>query len=96
MNNINEEIKQTIISIIVDILPDAKIYLFGMYGAACPESRIPIAINAGEPLSQFTIDEIKNVIEAQDIVYDVDIVDFQKLSEKERGAIAKEGVVWRA
>jgi len=89
--------KEMIIKIIVMLIPEAQIYLFGSYARKEPKigSDIDIAIDAGRRL---TLDELKNakrLIEALPISQGVDIVDFHRIPVKMRKSILAEGILWK-
>jgi predicted nucleotidyltransferase len=65
MKNLDEKIKQKIIAVISALIPDAKIYLFGSRarGTNAGRADIDIALDAGKPLLQRDVDEVKVCLE---------------------------------
>lgn len=102
MNNKNkeleEEVKQKILSLLMALFPNAKIYLFGSRarGRNSPLSDIDIALDIGKKLPIADVDEAKAVMESLNIIYKVDIVDFHSISPVMQALINKEKIVWKA
>jgi uncharacterized protein len=99
MDGIDERKKQKIISLISALLPEAKIYLFGSRarGTHTELSDIDLALDAGERVSRRVINEIKDVLEATNIINSIDVVDLHgPISSAMRDMILKEGVLWKA
>lgn len=92
------EVKDKIVVLLSALFPHAKIYLFGSRatGRNSPFSDIDIAIDAGKRLPIANVDEAKSVMEALNIPYKVDIVDFHYISPAMQNIIMKEKVVWKA
>jgi predicted nucleotidyltransferase len=90
--------KQRIITIISMFLPNAKIYLFGSYarGDFRVGSDLDIAIDNGEPFSLAQRGQIINMIDALNLIQEVDVVDVQSLPDALRKAIKKEGILWKS
>lgn len=86
-----------IITIITMFFPEAKIYLFGSYasGDYRRSSDIDIAIDAGRRLRLAEKGQIRNMIDALNLIQEVDIVDFYSLPEDMKKDILREGVAWK-
>ena len=97
-NTIAPEIKEQIIKHIHVILPEVKIILFGSRarGTASKWSDIDIALDGGKPLSNIKVDEIKSVLQATNIPYKIEVVDFHMVSNQMKQSIQKEGIVWKS
>ncbi len=69
--------KETIIKLLRVLHPDLRIYLFGSRarGTNAPEADIDLALDRGRKLTISELSIIKNIIEALDIPYMVDVVD---------------------
>ena len=91
------EEKDKIITIITMFFPQAKIYLFGSYarGDYKRSSDIDIAIDNGEPISIIQKQQIKNMIEALNMIQNTDVVDFQSVPSELQKNILKDGIVWK-
>lgn len=98
MENVSQEDKYKITGLISVLVPKAKIILFGSRarGTNAPRSDIDIAVDAGIPLPHVVIDEAKSMLEASNIMYRVDVVDLNSVSERMRSSILHEGIVWKA
>lgn len=90
--------KDKIITIISMFFPEAKIYLFGSYarGDFTRSSDLDIAIDIGRPVPLVEKSQIKNMIEALNLIQNVDIVDFHTVPEALQQNIIKEGIVWKS
>lgn len=98
MHGIDERNKQKIIDLIGVLLPNAKIYLFGSRarGTHTERSDIDLALDAGAPIPRIIIGEIKDVLEATNIINSIDVVDlYGSISPRMKEAILKEGVLWK-
>lgn len=98
MDGVDERNKQKIIDLIGVLLPNAKIYLFGSRarGTHTERSDIDLALDAGAPIPRIIIGEIKDVLEATNIINSIDVVDLHgALSPRMKEAILKEGVLWK-
>jgi predicted nucleotidyltransferase len=95
-NSIPQEDK--IIKIITMFYPKSKIYLFGSYarGDSTRSSDIDIAVDTGELIPIVPREQIKNMIEALNLVQKVDLVDFNAVPSELQHNILKEGhLLWR-
>lgn len=95
--NLETEIKEKIIGLLTTLFPDAKIYLFGSRATGVNQkySDIDIAIDNKTQIPLIDIDEANSIMEALNIPYKVDIVDFNHVSEIMRNSIIKEGILWK-
>jgi uncharacterized protein len=99
MHGIDEQDKQKIINLIGSLLPNAKIYIFGSRarGMHSERSDIDLALDTGERISHRIIGEIKDVLEATNIINSIDVVDAHgPIPPAMRDAILKEGVLWKS
>jgi uncharacterized protein len=96
--SIEEQYKQKIINLIVALHPQIKIYLFGSQatGTQVHGSDIDIALDAGKQMKRSAVGEIREVLNATDIPYKIDVVDLHLISEKMREMILKEGILWKS
>lgn len=92
-----EKEKNKIIHIVLSVIPDAKIFLFGSYasGNARDDSDIDIAISSKSKISRFEIAEILNMIEASRIAKKVDIVDLDNIEADFKKEIKSNMVIWK-
>lgn len=97
MNNITEEHKQKIISIISSLLPDCKVYLFGSRatGDYSHGSDVDIAIITKEKCEPSVVGEVREVLNATNIPHKIDVVDFHRTSKEMKEIILKEGILWK-
>lgn len=98
MENISPEDKSKITGLISVLIPKAKIILFGSRarGTNAERSDIDIAVDSGIPLSHLAVDEIKSMLQASNIMYKIDVVDFNNVSENMRKLILHDGIVWKS
>jgi predicted nucleotidyltransferase len=96
--NINEQYKQKIINLIVALHPHVKIYLFGSQatGTQVHGSDIDIALDAGKRMDRAAVGEVREVLNATDIPYKIDVVDFHFVPEKMQSMILAEGILWKS
>jgi len=97
MTGIDEQIKDKIIALISALLPEAKIYLFGSRarGTHGRRSDIDIAVDTGQKLPIAVVDEIKSVLEATNMMYTVDVLDFNSVRAEMRQSILEERIIWK-
>jgi len=97
MKKLDEKIKQKIIAVISALIPDAKIYLFGSRarGTNVERADIDIALDAGRPLPQRDVDEVKSMFRESNIMYKIDVVDFHQINEAMKEEILRERVAWK-
>jgi predicted nucleotidyltransferase len=95
--SIPEEDKHKIIALISALIPEAKIYLFGSRARNTNSewSDIDIALDAGTRLPKLTVSEIRDIMEATNLPYKVDIVDFHAVYEALQQAILKDRILWK-
>jgi len=84
------------IRVLKALFPSAKIILYGSRarGDARPHSDIDIAIDVGEKVSRYDINEAQSMLSEMNIIYKVDIVDYHAVSEVLQKEIDKDGVLW--
>ncbi len=89
--------KDKIIKIIEMFFPTATIYLFGSYarGDFRDRSDLDIAIDNKTRLPLVERSQIKTMIEALNLIQNVDIVDFQSVPKNIQQNILTEGIVWK-
>lgn len=94
---VSEEHKSKILALINAIAPQAKVYLFGSRarGTNAEWSDIDLALDAGQALPELMASELKNIMEASNLPYKVDVVDLYQISDAMRRAILKDKVVWK-
>lgn len=95
---IDQKDKEKIIALISALAPDAKIILFGSRarGKFSKSSDIDIALDMGDKIPVLLIGEIIDVLNASDIIPNIEIVDFYFASEEMKELIKREGIVWKA
>lgn len=93
---VDEKTKSKIIGILQVLFPGAKIYLYGSRarGDNREWSDIDIALDAGKKLDFFDVCEARNLFEASNISYKIDVVDIFSVSTDMKEDILKEGVLW--
>jgi predicted nucleotidyltransferase len=99
MHTLDERDKRKIIDLITVLVPNAKIYLFGSRarGTNTERSDIDLALDAGEKIPRRIVHEIKDVLEATNIVNSIDVIDLNgAISDSLRSVILKEGVLWKS
>lgn len=96
MNYIMPEIKHKIIYVIKAVIPDAKVFLYGSQARndAKSKSDIDIAIQSKNKISRFDIGEIKDMLDASNILNSIDIVDLDSVDEEFKNEISKEMIEW--
>lgn len=94
---IRQEDKEKIIRIIDALFPGSKIFLYGSRarGTYHHASDIDIAIDAHHKLERVLIGEVKDMLNASNIVHKIDVVDFHNIPAEMRNDIIKEGTVWK-
>ncbi len=90
--------KDLIIRMLDALLPGVKIYLFGSRARGTHKftSDIDLALDMGRKLDLSEIAQARNVLEAVDILRNVDIVDLHSVSPEMKKDILKEGIVWKS
>ncbi len=93
---IDEKIKRKIIAIIRAVLPNVKIYLFGFRatGHFRERSDIDIALDDRKKLDRLDVMEIKDMLEASNIMLHFDILDLYAVDATMKEKILKQGILW--
>ena len=88
---IDEESKRKIIAVIAGLFPKAQIYLFFFLSRNTHSqwSDIDIALKEEKKISRYAI------IEASNMPYKIDIVDFNSVTDDMRQSIENEGILWK-
>lgn len=63
-------------------------------GDAGPSSDIDLALDTGEKIHRLDIAQALNVVEALNIPYKIDIVDYRSVPEVMQKFIDRDGVLW--
>jgi amidophosphoribosyltransferase len=94
---IDEKSKQKIICIISALLPNASIYLFGSRarGSYQKGSDIDIALDEKNRINFVAIGELNDLFEASNIIYKIQVVDINAVSEKMRENILQDKIIWK-
>lgn len=97
MENIDKTTQEKIINLIIALIPDAKIYLFGSRarGTHRKWSDIDLALDVGSVLPNVKIGEVKDVLAATNMPYKVDVLDFQNVSIDMQNIIKKDMKIWK-
>ena len=95
---IEEKYKEEIVKFLTPLFLKAKIYLFGSQarGDATQVSDIDLAIDDCRRLSSLELAKTKNILEAINILYSVDVVDFTTLPDNLKKTILEEGILWKS
>jgi predicted nucleotidyltransferase len=95
---INKDYQQKIINLITALHPKVKIFLFGSQatGTQVHGSDIDIALDAEKPMNRAEVGEVREILNATDIPYKIDVVDFHSVPEAMQKMILKEGIVWKS
>ena len=95
---LEKEYKDKIIELLTALFPKAKIYLYGSRARDTESTRsdIDIAIDAGEKLKSRYIGEAQDVLEATIIPYQFDVIDLNRVPQRLREEVLKEGVLWKS
>ena len=91
-----ERYKKILSKIIEDIIPNAKIYLFGSRARLSHQegSDIDLAIDSGNKIDIKTILKLHTKIEETSIPLSVDLIDFNNIKPELKNEIIKEGILW--
>lgn len=94
---LDEKYKKKIIALVNALAPDAKIYLYGSRarGTNNEWSDIDIALDADKPIERLTIGELRDIMEASNLPYNVDIVDVHNISPEMYNSIMRDKIVWK-
>lgn len=93
---IDEKTKKIIIGVIKTLIPTAQIYLFGSRarGTHAARADIDIAIDAGHKLERISVGEIRDMLNASNIPYKIDVIDLHNVSEAMKKSVLDEGIAW--
>jgi predicted nucleotidyltransferase len=94
---IDNALKQKIIGIVKVLVPKVKIYLYGSRarGTHNERSDIDIALDRGEKIPRIDVGEVRDMLNASNIIYKIDVVDLNSISPEMREVILKEGLLWK-
>ncbi len=97
-SGLDEKTKNKIVGIISVLIPDAKIYLFGSRarGSHKRYSDIDIALDAGKPLENVDVDEVKCMLNESNIHQLIDVLDFHSVDLAMQESIMQERVIWKS
>lgn len=97
-SGLDEKTKNKIVGIISVLIPEAKIYLFGSRarGSYKKSSDIDIALDAGKPLENVDVDEVKSMLNESNIRHLIDVLDFHSVNASMQESIVQERVVWKS
>lgn len=95
---LQEEYQTKIITLISALLPKVKIYLFGSRAREKNHetSDIDIALDAGEKMTLVDVGEVREILNATNIPYKIDVVDFHRVYPAMQEMILKEGILWKS
>lgn len=86
MNVINPETQDKIIRLICALIPHAKIY---------QHNDIEIVLDAGSPLDEMVLNEIRYVLKDNHIPNTFEIIDYYKLSAGAKKQVDSERNIWK-
>jgi predicted nucleotidyltransferase len=94
---IPQEIQQKIIRIIKALIPETRIYLYGSRarGDFHPRSDIDIALDAGKKLERIEVGEVRDVLEATNMIYHFDVIDLNNIPDDLRKNIIRDAILWK-
>ena len=97
MENIDRATQDKIVSLVTALIPGVKIYLFGSRARQTHSkwSDIDLALDGGCQLPNAKVDEIKSVLEATNMPYKVDVLDFYSVSADMQASIKRDGKIWK-
>ena len=95
--NVRSEDKKKIIDLICAVLPNATIYLYGSRARSDHSQRsdVDIAIDIGDKITFGKLGEVRSILDASNVIYRIDVVDYQSASGKFRTLIDKDKIVWK-
>jgi len=95
---VDERAREIIIGVISVMIPQAKIYLFGSRarGDFKRYSDIDIALDAGVPLRNVDVDEVKSMLNESNIRQLIDVLDYHSVNSAMQESIMKEKIVWKS
>ena len=96
-SGIDQAYQKKIIGILSTLFPSAEIYLFGSRarGTQSQWSDIDIALKEEKKISRTGIDEAISMLQASNIPYKIEIVDFNAVTQDMRSSIVDEGILWK-
>lgn len=96
IDGLDEETRRKIYGILKILFPNAQIYLFGSraWGKFRQFSDIDLAIADRPEGPSLQLGEARDVLEALNIPYKVDLVDLYRINATLRDKIVHEGVLW--
>lgn len=96
MTGIKDEEKRKITEVIKALIPNVMIYLYGSRarGTFKQGSDIDIALDAGKQIPRIDVGEIKDMLNASNMIYKFDIVDLYSIPKEMKTIILKEGIKW--
>jgi len=96
MTGIKEEEQQKIIRVIKALIPKATIYLYGSRarGTFKQGSDVDIAVDTGTKVPRINIGEVKDMLNASNMIYTFDVVDLNNIPNEMKENIIKEGIKW--
>lgn len=91
-NEISFQEKALVQSIVRELLPDARVMLFGsrVTGDYIPASDLDVAIDAGEPIPLRTQSKLQLAFSESSLPYFVDIVDWHAISDEFRQVVREQ------
>ena len=95
---IETEYKEKIIGILTVLFPKAKVYLFGSRarGTVSKISDIDLAIDNGQKILPIgLLAEARDMLNASNIPYKIEIVDFYSVSTLMQNQINQDGIIWK-
>lgn len=93
-DGLTSEVRDKIIRLVLAIVPEAKIYLYGSRarGTFRDNSDIDIAIDAQ---TTFRVGEIKNILEGSAIPQKIDVTNLQLASQEFKAEVMRDAVPWK-
>jgi predicted nucleotidyltransferase len=96
MKILDKKIKEKIINVIHALIPHVDIYLFGSRATGQHHARSDkdIALDGGKQLDRLDVGEIRDMLNASNMPYNFDIVDFHNIGNDLKKEIENEGILW--
>ncbi|MCL0032901.1 nucleotidyltransferase domain-containing protein [Peptococcaceae bacterium] len=90
-----DEIPLAVAKIIIEYLPDAKVFLFGSRAKGCAKERsdFDIAIYNKKKIPLDVMAKIKEEVEELPTLKSIDIVDLNRVNEKFKDSVMRDGVL---
>lgn len=94
---VKEKYKEKLISLIAEVFPQSKIYLYGSRAREdySPYSDIDVAVDVGSRADARKMAKIRLSLDDLNIPLDIDVVDFYEVSRDMQRRIKEEGVLWK-